>query len=93
MKKIQILCDVFTVIPSDIDYLESQLEDFIDVAEIVYLFEEGDIEDGIPLIKLSNTGIFNAQITDTDKLIAEVSHLDLVSETVSTILRRYNERG
>lgn len=92
MIDIQICYDPFTVIPSDSDYVEDQLTEFKDKINFIYIFDEDELSADIPTILVSNTGIFKAEITDREKLIAETSHLDLVAPSVESIKGLIDER-
>ncbi len=92
MKKIQICYDPLSVIPSDVNYVEEQLEELSENISFIELFDEEEVVDDLPVIYVSNLNLFKAELIDSDKMIIEAKHLDLVEESARTIERLLNEK-
>lgn len=82
-----------TVIPSDWEYVEKEIEDIAQRIELVYIFDEDEVSKDFPAVYVSNLGYFKAELSREPNIIVKCEHLDLVQESLLTIERLLDEEN
>lgn len=92
MNKIQIHLDPMTVIPSDWEYIEKEVEEIEDRIELAYIFDEDELSKDLPVVYVSNLGYFKADLSREPNITVRCQHLDLVKDSILAIERILNEK-